>query len=187
MDLIRDFSDLGRGDVDIAGGKGANLGELVRGGFPVPPGFVLTTAAYREFVESTGIAERLLELAAAGHTEGDTDATSGQIRALVESAPVPDAMAKEIATAAADLGAGPFAVRSSATAEDLEGASFAGQQDTYLNIRGADAAARRRAALLGVAVDGARDGLPGPARHRTCRGGAGRRGAADGARPTRPG
>ncbi|MDN5859580.1 MAG: hypothetical protein L0H84_13260, partial [Pseudonocardia sp.] len=130
MDLIRDLAELGRADVAVAGGKGANLGELVRGGFPVPPGFVLTTAAYREFVDVTGIGARLLELAA----YADTEVAAGKIRALVESAPVPEAMAKEITSAAAELGAGPFAVRSSATAEDLAEASFAGQQDTYLNV-----------------------------------------------------
>ena len=63
MDLVRSFSELGRGDVAVAGGKGANLGELVRGGFPVPPGLVLTTAAYRTFVDATGIGEKLLDLA----------------------------------------------------------------------------------------------------------------------------
>ncbi|MGI5128671.1 PEP/pyruvate-binding domain-containing protein [Pseudonocardia sp. CA-107938] len=130
VEWVRGFSDLGRGDVDVAGGKGANLGELVRGGFPVPPGVVVTTAAYRAFVAETGIGDRLLELAAGS----DPEAASAQIRELMETAPVPDALAKEITAAVAELGDGPFAVRSSATAEDLEGASFAGQQDTYLNI-----------------------------------------------------
>jgi pyruvate,water dikinase len=129
-DLVRGLSELGRGDVAVAGGKGANLGELVRGGFPVPPGLVLTTAAYRTFVAETGIGEKLLELAA----DPDTEAASARIRELVGTAPLPDGLAGEITAAVAELGAGPFAVRSSATAEDLEGASFAGQQDTYLNI-----------------------------------------------------
>ena len=130
VDLVRSFSELGRGDVAVAGGKGANLGELVRGGFPVPPGLVLTTAAYRTFVEATGIGEKLLDLAA----DDDTEAASARIRELMESAPLPAGLAEEITAAVAELGSGPFAVRSSATAEDLEGASFAGQQDTYLNI-----------------------------------------------------
>jgi pyruvate,water dikinase len=129
-DLVRGFSEVGRGDVAVAGGKGANLGELVRGGFPVPPGLVLTTAAYRAFVEETGIGEELLELAA----DPDPEAASERIRELMESAPLPDALAAEITAAVPELGPGPFAVRSSATAEDLEGASFAGQQDTYLNV-----------------------------------------------------
>jgi len=129
-DLVRGLSEIGRGDVAVAGGKGANLGELVRGGFPVPPGLVLTTAAYRAFVAEAGIGEKLLELAA----DPDTEAASARIRALMESAPLPAALAGEITAAVTELGPGPFAVRSSATAEDLEGASFAGQQDTYLNI-----------------------------------------------------
>jgi rifampicin phosphotransferase len=107
------FADLGRGDIAVAGGKGANLGELTRAGLPVPPGFVLTTAAYR--------------------------AVAGERRDGFTFRPVPEDMAREITEAWAALGGEPVAVRSSATAEDLEEASFAGQQDTYLNVRGAEA------------------------------------------------
>ena len=106
MSYVMRFAELGRGDIAVAGGKGANLGELTRAGLPVPPGFVLTTAAYRD----VGV-----------------------------GAPIPEDMAREITGAWVALGEVPVAVRSSATAEDLEGASFAGQQDTYLNVRGADA------------------------------------------------
>ena len=63
MTYIKDFDQVGRGDVGVAGGKGANLGELAQAGFPVPPGFVLTTAAYADFVEANGLAPRILELA----------------------------------------------------------------------------------------------------------------------------
>jgi rifampicin phosphotransferase len=106
MSYVMRFAELGRGDIAVAGGKGANLGELTRAGLPVPPGFVLTTAAYRD----VGV-----------------------------GAPIPEDMAREITEAWVALGEVPVAVRSSATAEDLEEASFAGQQDTYLNVRGAEA------------------------------------------------
>jgi rifampicin phosphotransferase len=131
MALIRRFDEIGRGDVDIAGGKGANLGELTRGGFPVPPGFVLTTDAYRRFVTDAGIGDEILVLAA-------EEGASERIRALFAASAVPADMAGEITVMAQMLGPA-VAVRSSATAEDLEGASFAGQQDTYLNVRGPEA------------------------------------------------
>jgi phosphohistidine swiveling domain-containing protein len=139
--IIRSFEELGRGDVDVAGGKGANLGELTRAGLPVPQGFVLTTAAYREFVRSSGIGDQVLTLAALppDAEPGAYEEPSARIRELFRSVAVPDAIAKEVLDARLPLGDTPVAVRSSATAEDLEGASFAGQQDTYLNVRGADA------------------------------------------------
>ncbi|MCU1630984.1 MAG: phosphoenolpyruvate synthase [Pseudonocardia sp.] len=130
MRFIRRFDELGRDDVDVAGGKGANLGELTRAGFPVPPGFVLTTDAYRAVVEASGIGPTILELA----TGSDLDTASAAIRALFGSVRFPDAMARELRASRKALGEGPVAVRSSATAEDLEGASFAGQQDTYLDV-----------------------------------------------------
>ena len=148
MSYVMRFAELGRGDIAVAGGKGANLGELTRAGLPVPPGFVLTTAAYR--------------------------AASGWV------APIPEDMAREITEAWSALGEVPVAVRSSATAEDLEDASFAGQQDTYLNVRGADALLDAVRRVLGVAVDRARRGLPRPARDRPGRGRPGRGRAADG-------
>lgn len=133
MRFIRSFDDLGRGDIDVAGGKGANLGELRRAGLPVPPGFVLTTDAYREFVATSGIGEQVMALATTGETASD------RIRALFTGAQIPEPIARDVLAALERLGGAPVAVRSSATAEDLEGASFAGQQDTYLNIRGDDA------------------------------------------------
>ena len=115
---------LGRADLSLAGGKGANLGELVQAGFPVPPGFVITTEAYRDYVATTGIGQTLPHA---------PDAAAA--RALFD-APIPEALAEAITDAYRALGQGPVAVRSSATAEDLPEASFAGQQDTYLNIDG---------------------------------------------------
>lgn len=104
-----------RGDVASAGGKGANLGELLHAGFDVPAGFVVTTAAHRAALRS----------AAPGQSE--------------DSVAVPEDVAAGIRLAYAGMGGGRVAVRSSATAEDLPGAAFAGQQDTYLNITGGDA------------------------------------------------
>ena len=141
MRFIRRFDELGRDDVATAGGKGANLGELTRAGLPVPPGFVLITAAYRAFVESSGIGDQVLALAAVPRDAepAASEEPSARIRALFASARMPADMAQELLAATAELGDGAVAVRSSATAEDLENASFAGQQDTFLNVRGTDA------------------------------------------------
>lgn len=141
MSYVTRFDQVGRDDGGVAGGKGANLGELVRAGLPVPPGFVLTTAAYREFVRASGIGAEILTLAAVpAEARPDAyDEPSARIRGLFTAVAVPGDMAAEITRAWQAIGGGPVAVRSSATAEDLEGASFAGQQDTYLNVRGAQA------------------------------------------------
>ncbi len=141
MEYVRGFEDLGREDIAVAGGKGANLGELSRAGLPVPPGFVLTTDAYREFVVSNGIGDQVLALAALppDAEPAQYEDASAEIRALFDSGKVPEPIERELLAAREPLGESAVAVRSSATAEDLAGASFAGQQDTYLNVRGADA------------------------------------------------
>ncbi len=123
----------GARDLLVAGGKGANLGELVRQGFPVPDGFVVTTAAYAAYLAHNGLDKRLQALLA--DAEGETP-DAGPLRELFAAAPVPPGLRAEIAAAYTALGAGPVAVRSSATAEDLPGAAFAGQQDTFLNVIG---------------------------------------------------
>ena len=120
---LRDFD---RDDVPAAGGKGANLGELVRAGLLVPDGFVITTAGYATAIQQLDL--RIADRLAA--------ADGASIRADVEAISMPSDLCAEIADAYAALGAGPVAVRSSATAEDLPGAAFAGQQDTYLNVTG---------------------------------------------------
>ncbi|HEX2181549.1 MAG TPA: PEP/pyruvate-binding domain-containing protein [Rubrobacteraceae bacterium] len=137
-DLVLPFGDLDRASLSLAGGKAANLGELIRAGLPVPPGFCVTTAAYELVAGGAGLdrtldglartpaedTKRLAELAAEAH---DT----------LLAAPVPEHVAEAVAEAYRALGDGaPVAVRSSATAEDLPTASFAGQQDTYLNVVG---------------------------------------------------
>jgi phosphoenolpyruvate synthase/pyruvate phosphate dikinase len=126
MKTVVPLSDLGRDDLTTAGGKAANLGELLRAGFPVPNGFVVTTEAYATALQPLDL--NIPERIAAG------DAAS--VRADIETAPMPAKLRTEIANAYAALGTVPVAVRSSATAEDLPGAAFAGQQDTYLNVVG---------------------------------------------------
>ncbi|MFJ8164167.1 PEP/pyruvate-binding domain-containing protein [Streptomyces sp. NPDC096136] len=145
-DQIMDFVlplDAAAATLETAGGKGAALSELARGGLPVPGGFHVTTAAYEEFVSSTGVADRIrVELAAASGPDDFADTGAGaRIRALFATGPVPAPLEQAVAKAYAELGDGHrrVAVRSSATAEDLPDLSFAGQQDTYLNITGEDA------------------------------------------------
>jgi phosphohistidine swiveling domain-containing protein len=141
---VRWFQDISREDVAEVGGKAANLGELTQAGIPVPPGFVLTTDAYRRFVETAGIRERLLEAVRGLDTEETeaADRASADVGALFAGAEIPDDLRRDLLSARAELGGTPVAVRSSATAEDLEDASFAGQQETYLHVTGDDALLR---------------------------------------------
>ncbi len=142
--------EIDRSMVPLAGGKGANLGELARiEGIRVPDGFCVTTDAFDEVLRGQrgtdglidGSIDRLIDElsgfdAASRAVLGET---SARLRDAIERAPVPDDVIAQVAAALAALGEGtPVAVRSSATAEDLPTASFAGQQDTYLNILGAD-------------------------------------------------
>jgi phosphohistidine swiveling domain-containing protein len=120
---------------------GANLGELLGANLPVPPGFVITTAAYRRFVAANSMQPEIERLAQAAPSN-DMIALNGAanaIGALFAKAIMPPEVAIAIREAYSAFQEPPVAVRSSATAEDLPGASFAGQMDTYLNIRGADA------------------------------------------------
>ena len=140
MSVIAWFREVGRGDVERAGGKGANLGELVAQGIPVPPGFVVTSDAYGRFVSESGMRPAVEGLL--GATQGDPSAVkhaAAEIQSLIGSASMPADFSAAIAAAYRELGGGPVAVRSSATAEDLAEASFAGQQSTYLNVTGEEA------------------------------------------------
>ncbi|UEJ81356.1 phosphoenolpyruvate synthase [Brachybacterium halotolerans subsp. kimchii] len=141
---VRGFQDISRKDVAEVGGKAANLGELTQAGIPVPPGFVLTTGAYRRFVETASIRERLLDAVRDLDPDdtGAADRASDEVGALFAGAEIPDDLRGELLSARGTLGEAPVAVRSSATAEDLEDASFAGQQETYLHVTG-DAALLR--------------------------------------------
>jgi phosphohistidine swiveling domain-containing protein len=135
------FKQLGKKDISIAGGKGANLGEMTTGGFPVPPGFVLTTAAYDVFVQAHGLQQQIADLASEVSADDpqSSEETSRKIKQLFLGAEISDDIVSALFAAYEDLGEVPVAVRSSATAEDLSDASFAGQQETYLNVRSKDA------------------------------------------------
>ncbi|MEO8611031.1 MAG: PEP/pyruvate-binding domain-containing protein [Chloroflexota bacterium] len=126
-----------------AGGKGVNLVELVRAGFAVPTGFIISTEAYRAFVEVNQLQSRILTLASylSADDLSALEHTSNEISALFEQGVMPADIAIEINSAynALDKPQAAVAVRSSATAEDLPGLAFAGQQDTYLNIMGEEA------------------------------------------------
>ncbi|MGP3963730.1 PEP/pyruvate-binding domain-containing protein [Nonomuraea sp. 3N208] len=114
-------------ELEIVGGKGESLARLARAGLPVPAGFHVTTGAYRDFVARHDLRKAILS--------GD----AGEIQALFAAHEMPAEIAADVRAAYEGLGGNPaVAVRSSATAEDLPGMSFAGQQDSYLNIRGAD-------------------------------------------------
>src|SRR5579859_1768536 len=143
MELVLPFAVIDRASVSAAGGKAANLGELTQAGFPVPPGFCVTTEAYALVAEGAGLEPMLAELVAA--RADDTmhlAAVAAAVRARLLAAPLPARVAEAIRKAYGELEHDepvPVAVRSSATAEDLPFASFAGQQETYLNIIGIEA------------------------------------------------
>ena len=126
MGMVRGLVEIDSSMLDLVGGKALNLGVLVRAGLPVPTGFCVTTEAYAAVVRPTG------------DPSGELDPTTLEARrSQIAGLPVPPDLASEILTAYHRLGADtPVAVRSSATAEDLPGASFAGQQDTYLHVIG---------------------------------------------------
>jgi pyruvate,water dikinase len=132
--------------VPEVGGKNASLGELLRAEVRVPPGFVLTTSSYVKFVDELGIRDRLIKILAEVKLDDTSslNAASFRIRELFETNPVPGEVKEDLResyirlcdkTNVSDV---PVAVRSSATAEDLPGASFAGQQDSYLWVQGFD-------------------------------------------------
>jgi pyruvate,water dikinase len=130
-----------------AGGKGANLAELVRAGFAVPPGFIVTIDAYHAFVEANHLQPRLLAQNILPDDSTALENTSAGIRALFEQGTLPAEIAAKITLAYHALpnsstltpSGPPVAIRSSATTEDLPGLTFAGQQDTYLNVVGDEA------------------------------------------------
>jgi pyruvate,water dikinase len=137
MELTRPLTELRAGLLDEAGGKAANLGEMISAGLPVPPGFCVTTEAYRQAAESSDDLRRLLS-----ETPADADPAefAGAARTALSSASMPEQVRDAVLAAYRELGSStPVAVRSSATAEDLPYASFAGQQDTYLNVVGPEA------------------------------------------------
>jgi pyruvate,water dikinase len=134
--LVLDLADVDATFLPEVGGKAANLGELIRAGFPVPPGVCVTTEAYRQVATSVAIDFDALTTA-----RGDAlPRAAAAAREALREAKVPAETARAVGEAYARLGEGtPVAVRSSATAEDLPNASFAGQQDTYLHVVGREA------------------------------------------------
>jgi phosphohistidine swiveling domain-containing protein len=136
--LVLEFGAIGGDALAIVGGKAANLGVLRRAGLPVPPGVCVTTEAYRQVAAGAGVGEVLDAIAATPATDTARLALlAGRARAALLAATVPDAVVRAVVAGYDQLGSDvPVAVRSSATAEDLPFASFAGQQDTYLNIVG---------------------------------------------------
>ena len=134
------FDEVNKADIPLVGGKGANLGEMVHAKIPVPPGFIVTAEAYYKFLAGSGLAEeirRYLENLNVNDSKRLQEVAE-LIKDKISRAPIPPNMVKEIKQAYRKLGQGLVAVRSSATAEDLPEASFAGQQRTFLNIQGED-------------------------------------------------
>jgi pyruvate,water dikinase len=141
MDHARPLAELRAADAASFGGKSAALGELIAAGIPVPPGFGLSTSAYRAFVEAAGL-DGLIATTMSRVDPDDVDtvgAASHAIGEAMRSASVPGAVRAEVGARYEELGGPPVAVRSSALGEDSREATFAGQQDTYLWVSGADA------------------------------------------------
>jgi len=129
--------------LEVVGGKGKSLATMAAAGFPVPRGFLLTTTAYRDFVRENRLGAAILSLATnvSGQDAASSESVSADIHALFEGAVLSDQVITDIQRAYAELGdtEAAVAVRSSATAEDLPDLSFAGQQETYLNVCGQEA------------------------------------------------
>jgi pyruvate,water dikinase len=146
MEYIRWFDEIGKSEIGLVGGKGANLGELTQAGLPVPSGFCVTSAAYQEFLCRTGLDQLINNTITATRLDDlmDIQSKSRLIQSSILSAPIFPEIRDEVSTChqrllsdvSQDL---PLAVRSSATAEDQANASFAGQLETYLNVRGVPA------------------------------------------------
>ncbi|MEK6880528.1 MAG: PEP/pyruvate-binding domain-containing protein, partial [Nanoarchaeota archaeon] len=157
---IKWFSELNKSSIPVAGGKGANLGEMFNSGFPVPPGFVITAQAYSYFIDHSNIRKKILEILKNTNVDNtkQLDENSQKVREIIISSKLPEDLEIEIIDSYSMLdinkdainNAGGtaldilkrsnerafVAVRSSATTEDLAEASFAGQQETFINIKG---------------------------------------------------
>jgi len=147
-DLAIWFENLKKTDIPSVGGKNANLGEMINAGIPIPPGFAITAYSYKKFIEETGISEKIYKVITETVTDPNDpkqyEIASKKIRELIESTPMPKEIEDAIRSAYKELCRRLstndvfVAVRSSATAEDLPDASFAGQQETFLNVQGID-------------------------------------------------
>lgn len=141
-DLVVWLSDIDKQDTHYVGGKNANLGEMIRAGFPVPEGFAVTVTAYYDFLKKNNLDEKIKHLLGTVNFS-DTNSiaqVSTHIKKIINSSPIPDKTSKEIFSIYQKMTTkydAPYvAIRSSATSEDSKTASFAGQQETYLNIKG---------------------------------------------------
>lgn len=140
------FNEVGKDDGALVGGKGANLGELTRAGFPVPPGYIITSTAYFDYLKATGLDKKISNMLSGLDFEDtkDLQKRAEDAQKLVLAAPLPEGLKKEILGGYHKLKENTqtenlyVAVRSSATAEDLADASFAGQQATFLSVIGDD-------------------------------------------------
>ena len=145
MDLILDFRRLNKNSLPLVGGKNASLGELINAGIRVPPGYAVTTNSYSIFMEKAGINDAIFSLLAQLDPDNieALNQVADKVQEMIKTADIPDDVQQEIGEGYSQLckkceaDGLPVAVRSSATAEDLPTASFAGQQDTYLWIMGA--------------------------------------------------
>lgn len=149
---IKWFEEISKEDVDMAGGKGANLGEMTKAKLPIPPGFIVTAQTYKEFIEKTKIKDKILDMLKNLDLEDTSKLqdTAKNIQKLIISTEIPKDIEEEIKDAYSQIGVHEqskaedmlnekeefVACRSSATAEDLPEASFAGQQATFLNVKG---------------------------------------------------
>jgi pyruvate,water dikinase len=132
------FKEVGRWDIGAVGGKGSNLGEMTNAGIPVPPGFIVTASAYLNFLRGSGMTNKIKVLMKSldANDSKQLQQVSERVQRVILDRPMPPELAGKIEQAYGRLGGGPVAVRSSATAEDLPEASFAGQQSTFLNVTG---------------------------------------------------
>jgi pyruvate,water dikinase len=132
------FNEVTKKDIPLVGGKGANLGEMTNADIPVPPGFIVTADAYYDFIQRAGITDKIRHLLEPLDVSDSKQLqqVAEQVKQSILDATMPPDLAKEIEQAYIKMGKGLVAVRSSATAEDLPEASFAGQQRTFLNVQG---------------------------------------------------
>jgi len=135
MEAIREFSNISKNDVALAGGKGASLGEMTQAGIPVPPGFVILSDSFEKFIQETNLNEKIDSiLAEVDHNETQkVEEASKKIQSLILNSEISKDISEEILTFFKKLGSKFVAVRSSATAEDSSTAAWAGQLDTFLN------------------------------------------------------
>src|SRR3990172_10010312 len=136
--IVAWFQEVGKEDIPLVGGKGANLGEMTRAEIPVPPGFVVTADTYFYFIDKANLRDKIRQILSPVdvNDSASLQKVANQVKEAILQAEMPEEVSQTIKACYRKLGSEMVAVRSSATAEDLPEASFAGQQSTYLNISG---------------------------------------------------